>query len=119
MSAAGFEIDAQVNVLLDRLDHTGTNAQLLDGLRGQAPLLRQIAAACEQTPAYRRSAAQVAAFRVALEADHAPDERLLGAWLHFLDRIVHAPTRLHMISAVRLCLPLVALYLPASTGEAG
>lgn len=116
MSETGFEIDAQVNVLLDRLDNTETDAQLLDGLRAQAPLLRQIAAACEQTLAFRRSAEQVAAFRAALEADHAPDERLLGAWLHFLDRIVSAPTRLHMIGVVRLCLPLVAYYLPAQQG---
>lgn len=106
------DIDAQVSLLLERLDNTETDAQLLAGLCAQAPLVRQVAAACQQTAAFTRSAAQFAAFQVELEADHAADERLLAAWLHFLDRIVSAPTRLHMIGAVRLCLPLVAQYLP-------
>jgi hypothetical protein len=106
------DIDAQVSLLLERLDNTETDAQLLAGLCAQAPLVRQIATACIQTPAYVGSAAQVAAFQVELEADHTEDERLLAAWLHFLDRIISAPTRLHMIGAVRLCLPLVAQYLP-------
>lgn len=106
------DIDAQVGLLLERLDNTETDAQLLAGLCAQAPLVRQVAAACEQTDLFTRSAAQFAAFQVELEAEHAADERLLAAWLHFLDRLISAPTRLHLIGAVRLCLPLVAHYLP-------
>lgn len=111
MSAA-VDIDAQVSLLLERLDNTATDADLLAGLCAQAPLVREVAAACRQTAAFTRSAAQFAAFQVELEAEHAADERLLAAWLHFLDRLISAPTRLHMIGSVRLCLPLVAHYLP-------
>lgn len=111
MSAA-VDIDALVALLLDRLDNTETDAQLLAGLCAQAPLVRQIAAACQQTAVFTRSAAQLAAFQVELEADHAAADRLLAAWLHFLERIVNAPTHLHMVGTVRLCLPLVAQYLP-------
>ena len=113
----GVDIDAQVSLLLERLDNTETDAELLAGLCAQAPLVREVAAACRQTAAFTRSAVQFASFQVELEADHAADERLLAAWLHFLDRIISAPTRLHMIGSVRLCLPLVAHYLPALDAE--
>ena len=71
------DIDAQVSLLLERLDNTETDAQLLAGLCAQAPLVREVAAACRHTAAFTRSAAQFAAFQVELEADHAADERLL------------------------------------------
>jgi len=34
-----------------------------------------------------------------------------------MDRIANAPTRMHITGAVRLCLPLVASYLPEQTEQ--
>lgn len=33
------------------------------------------------------------------------------SWLHFLDRIVNAPTRIHMRGVVILCIPVIKRFL--------
>lgn len=111
--ATPVDIDAQVELLLDRLDGTETDAELVAKLCTQAPLVREIATACEQTTLFRSATASYAEFKAGLEKDSSPEDRLLAAWLHFLERMIDAPTRFHIVAAVRLCLPLVALYLPA------
>lgn len=111
-TAGAVDIDGMVNTLLDRLDNTGTDAQLLERLSAEAPLLREIAAACEQTSLFRRASDQFAAFKAELEGEFAAEDRLLESWLHFLETVIQAPTTLHRLGAVRLCLPLVAIYLP-------
>lgn len=35
-----------------------------------------------------------------------------GSWAWLSDRIANSPTKAHMLASVRMCLPLVALYLP-------
>jgi hypothetical protein len=111
MSAA-VDIDARVIELFEALGEIEDDAAMVPALLAQAERLRALGAACERTQVFQRSAAQVAAFQVALEAEHAPEDRLLAAWLHFLDRAAEAPTNLHRLGTVRLCLPLVARYLP-------
>lgn len=111
-TACAVDIDGMVNTLLDRLDNTDTDAQLIEGLCVQAPLIREIATACEQTSLFRRATDKYAAFKADLEADFAAEDRLLESWLHFLQSVINAPTTLHRLGAVRICLPLVAAYLP-------
>lgn len=74
--------------------------------------IRTLAEICRQTGVFEHSQAKFAEFKQHLEESTPPEERLVKSWAWLLDRIVHSPTTLHMRGAVRLCVPLVALYLP-------
>jgi hypothetical protein len=101
--------------LLERTDGTGTDAQLLERLRAEAPLVRELASLCDQTPLFLRAADKFVAFRTELDAEYPPEDRLRAAWLHCLDRVCSAPTTLAGRLSVFFTVPLVALYLPESS----
>ena len=107
------DIDAQMAAILDALDGADTIEALMAGLLVQAARIRSLSEACQQTGLFDHAQTQFADFKSELEASTTPAQRLPTSWLWLLDRIVAAPTRIHMRGAVRLCLPLVASYLPA------
>jgi hypothetical protein len=106
------DIDEQVTQLFEALGDIEGDAAMVPALLVHADRLRALAAACEQTELFRQSAEQYAAFQIQIEVDHEPADRLYATWVHFLDRALEAPTDLHRLAAVRICLPLVAHYLP-------
>lgn len=106
------DIDAQVIELFEALGEVADDADMVPMLLAQAERLRTLGAVCEQTNLFSRSAEQFAAFQIQLEVDYEPAERLLAAWVHFLDRAAGAQNNLLRRAAVLLCLPLVARYLP-------
>lgn len=110
------DIEDQVSELftaMEGLPDDVSNEALNAALLAQAGLIRSIAQACENTKLFERSKAKVDEFAIELTAKLEQDRHLVTAWLWFLDRVANAPTYLHIISSVRLCMPLVAHYLPA------
>ena len=112
---ADIDIDQRMADLLDAMDGAETDGELRDRLMRHAEQVRDLSDACEKTGLFNRSAELVATFKTQLEAQTPPDQRLVKSWHWLLSRIVYAPTNLHMRSAVRLCLPLVAAYLPTQS----
>ncbi|MDH1403732.1 hypothetical protein [Pseudomonas sp. GD03730] len=115
------DIDDQVRKLFaaleglpDDVSHEALNAALL----AQADLIRSISQACEQTGLYERSKAKVDEFAIELTDKLETDRHLVHAWLWLLDRIACAPTHFHAVASVRLCMPLVARYLPSPASQA-
>ncbi|WP_178117757.1 hypothetical protein [Pseudomonas sp. R5(2019)] len=106
------DIDRRMADLLDALDGVETDGEVRDRLMSHAELVRDLSDSCEKTGLFNRSAELIATFKTELEAQTPPDQRLVKSWHWLLSRIVYAPTNLHRRSAVRLCLPLVAAYLP-------
>lgn len=110
--AEATDIDGLVEALFEQMGDAETDEAVHAALVAQAEKIRIISHACENTGLFARSASKFEEFKVELESTTEPDKLLVHAWQWFLNRIVEAPTRLHMIGAVRLCLPLVAHYLP-------
>lgn len=109
------DIDALVNALLDDMGDAESDDDLQVALVAHAEKIRTISKACEDTGLFSKSVSQFEDFKAELESTTVPDKRLVKAWIWFLNRIVEAPTRLHMMGAVRLCVPLVACYLPSES----
>ncbi|MFC6674052.1 hypothetical protein [Marinobacterium aestuariivivens] len=83
-----------------------------DMLVSQADLIRDISEKCKGTGLFRESKERFEEFVEAIEVDENVDDRLTHAWTWLMDRIVKAPTRLHMDGALILTMPLVERYLP-------
>jgi len=112
-------IDDQVRDLFASMDGLPDDHQALnDALLAQAGLIRSISQACEQTGLYERSKAKVDEFAIELTDKLEADRHLVHAWLWLLDRIACAPTHFHAVASVRLCMPLVARYLPPPASQA-
>lgn len=114
------DIESLMKTLFDRIDarsdeSDGSVAAMQAILLNEADLIREIAAACEKTGIYTKSKARSAEFKAGLEASTEPADRLMKSWGWLLDRITEAPTAMHRIGSVRLCMPLVAAYLPSDT----
>ncbi|MEL0169826.1 MAG: hypothetical protein VW877_17035 [Pseudomonadaceae bacterium] len=115
------DIDGLVNDLFDRIDASldesdDSPAAMEAILINQASLIQEIARACERTELYNKSLERAAAFKGELEAKSSPDKRLITAWGWLLNRVTEAPTSIHRRGSIRLCMPLVAAYLPSNTG---
>lgn len=108
-------LESQVEKLLDQVDGASNTVEMIQALVASSDLIRSIAAACESTKLFRDAKPKFDAFAAELEADSTPDERLPLAWGHFLDTVANAPTRYHLMATVRICMPLVARYLPTDT----
>lgn len=106
------DIDAMVEALFEQFGDDESDSAVHAVLIAQAEQIRVIARACESTGLFACSIGKFEAYQAGFESSTKPDERLVKAWQWFLIRVVDAPTRFHMIGAVRLCLPLVARYLP-------
>src|SRR3990167_1214124 len=103
-------IDRMMTDLLSAMDQD--NSDMRSTLIQNGDDIRALAETCRQTGVFEHSHAKFAEFKQHLEDSTPPEERLVKSWTWLLDRIVHSPTTLHMRGAVRLCVPLVALYLP-------
>ncbi|WP_171011883.1 hypothetical protein [Pseudomonas sp. 2FE] len=99
-------------MMADLLDATDNEADLHLALVAHAEDIRSLAELCEQTGIYAHAEPQFTEFKAHLEESTPPADRLVASWQWLLDRIVTAPTMLHMRGAVRFCIPLVASYLP-------
>lgn len=110
-------IDDMVEQLLDHMDDAETQEEITAALIDQAETIRAISKACESSPLFERSAKQYVEFKENLESNTAPEDRLFQSWLWMLDRLANAPSRLHFKGSMRLCLPLVATYLPEATTQ--
>lgn len=106
------DIDGMVKALFEHFGDAETDDAVHAVLIAQAEQIRVIAKACESTGLFAHSAGKFEKFKADLDSSTEPEKRLVEAWKWLLNRIVEAPTRFHMIGAVRLCLPLVARYLP-------
>lgn len=84
-----------------------------DMLVAQADTIRDISAKCRETGLFKHSREQFDEFVAAIEADTAPEDRLEHSWTWLMNRIVAAPTSLHMNGAIVLTMPIVERYLPA------
>lgn len=113
-SDSGPDINALMGDLIERLSAADTEPEIEAALISSADLVRDIAKACESTRLYQRSGEAYAAFMAEFESAVAPAERLIRSWAWLTDRIANSPTRAHMHGSVRLCMPLVARYLPVS-----
>ena len=87
-----------------------------DMLVAQADMIRDIGAKCRETGLFKHSQEQFDEFVAAIEADTPPEDRLVHSWTWLMNRIVQAPTSLHMNGAIVLTMPLVERYLPEETG---
>lgn len=105
-------IDLLMADLLDATDGTETDGEMGDRLIKHSEQIRSLSNLCEKTGLFGYSVKQLAEFKAQLEADTPPEQRLVKSWYSLLTQIVFAPTRLHRRGAVRLCIPLVANYLP-------
>lgn len=105
-------IDSLMADLMDATEAFDCEDSLKQALIEQAEKIRAIANACEKTEIFSLGVKQTQEFKAVLEAEIQPEQRLQKSWLWVLDRIVSAPTALHMRGAVRLCMPIVASYLP-------
>ncbi|MEW4396961.1 hypothetical protein ABZR34_31200 [Pseudomonas paraeruginosa] len=103
-------IDRMMEILLSEMEKEGSDlhAALVDNSEN----IRALAEICQQTGVFKRGQAAFAEFKKHLEESTPSEHRLVESWSWLLGRIVNAPTTLHMHGAVRLCVPLVALYLP-------
>jgi len=105
--------DELLEGLFNKLDSVDNDAEALPLLIAEAATIRSIARAYRATPLFQRAADQYALIKSDIERDVAPESRLLHAWQWLMDRMSSAPSGIHMVGAIRLCLPLVADYLPA------
>jgi hypothetical protein len=103
-------IDRMMGDLLSAMDQDDADMRLM--LIEYRDDIQALAEICRQTGVFERSKASFEEFKLHLEESTPPEERLAKSWVWLLDRIVNSPTTLHMRGAVRLCVPLVALYLP-------
>ena len=106
------DIDAMVEQVFHGTEDAETNDDFHAALVIQADKIRLIAKACELTRVFVRAQAQLESAKMEFEAVTEPELRLVSAWLDFLTKFVDAPTQLHRVTTIRLCLPLVARYLP-------
>jgi hypothetical protein len=109
---AGIDIDAMAEQVFLGMEDAESNEDIHAALVAQADTIRLIAKACELTRVFVRAEAQFEAAKVEFEADTEPSFRLVSSWLGFLSKFVDAPTQLHRVTTIRLCMPLVACYLP-------
>lgn len=118
MDFDGFDIDGQINALLQRLGMViqgRADAVLMhQALLGEAKAIRLIAQACRQAPLFAQLQARCTELQVAIERDIAPDSRLVQAfgnvcqWVEKVD-----PLDFKQMEAVfHLGFPLVAHFLP-------
>lgn len=110
-------IEDQVGELFDAMEGLPddvSNEALNTALLAQSDKIRAIAQACMRTRVYDRAKAKVDEFAGEIEATQPPDGRLVAAWVWLLDRMAGAPTYFHTLSSIRLCMPLVARFLPAT-----
>lgn len=78
----------------------------------QAALIHTISDKCKSSGLFKDNQVRFNQFVQEIEADDKVEDRLFHAWCWMVDRIVKAPTSLHMEGAVILTMPLVARYLP-------
>jgi hypothetical protein len=109
---AHIDIDAMVEQVFLGVEDAETNEEIHAGLVAQADTIRIIAKACELTSVFTRAEAKFEASKADFESVTEPSQRLANAWLEFLVKFVDAPTQLHRVTTIRLCMPLVARYLP-------
>lgn len=105
-------IEQMIDDLFEQIGEADTDEAIQAALTSQADKIRVISQACQSSGLFAMSAPRFADFKADFEATTAPEDYLVQSWLWLLDRIANAPTRLHITSAVRLCLPLMASYLP-------
>lgn len=77
-----------------------------DNIRYAADIFRR-------TRHFERALDKYERFKADVDAEQPPQGRLVYSWMWLASRLANAPTRLHMRSALYLCVPLVAEYLPA------
>lgn len=111
------DADRLLEKLFGKLEGVERDAEALPILVAEAQTIRTIAAAYRTTELFQRASDKRAEFKARIEADTPPEGRLLEAWQWLLDRMTNAPTGLHMVAAIRLCLPMVADYLPEAATE--
>lgn len=106
------DADKLMEDLFSKLEGLESDADAVPILIANADTLRTIAAAYRETGLFKRASDQYAEFKAAIESDTPPEGRLLHAWQWLLNRLAGAPTSYHVVAVIRLCLPLVADYLP-------
>lgn len=111
-AASAPSIDDLLGRLFDRMSDADAEHEIHAALIANADQIREIALACKSTNLFGRFAKQFDEFKVEFESQVEPADRLIGSWAWLSDRIANSPTKAHMLASVRLCLPLVALYLP-------
>lgn len=109
---AAVNIDELVAALFERMPEVDTDEAMQAALIAESEQIHVISEACRKTRAFARSVATFESFAIELESTTPADDRLLLAWGWLLNRVNEAPTRWHMLGAVRLCMPLVSRYLP-------
>jgi hypothetical protein len=77
-------------------------------------LIHEISNACRETPLFKDNKERYREFKK--EFDNSED-KIVESYTWFMERIVSAPTRIHMISSVRLCLPIVDDFIQEAKGE--
>lgn len=89
-----------------------TDDGLQAALLANADKIRALAEACEQTAMFQKAREQFAEFADDHDSEWPADQRLMQAWIHLLVTLRDAPTKLHTMGTIRMCIPLVARYLP-------
>lgn len=106
------DIDELVAQLMESIQEVSDDEMEAE-LISKAPQIREIAKHCEETLIVQRYAKERQQLEDDLIAESEPNQLFMNAWMHMMDRVVNAPTRMHMTVSVRLLMPLVAKYLPS------
>lgn len=102
-----------MDVLLEKgalLPENASNDAVFTFLKENRALIKELAMYARQTGIFERAQEDVIAFKKKLKQGNntsAIKENVVSAYIWVLDRIVNAPTRLHMQCSVALCMPIV------------
>ena len=99
--------------LLDSLPEDFSEADLIE----KADQIREISCRAENSELFKSSQEQYKAFLADMENDTPENERLMCSWTWLMSRITQAPTSFHLHTAVLLCMPMVAKFLPKSSQQ--
>lgn len=92
------------------LHDNASTAEIFEYLKENRALIKELSESARQTGIFQRGQEEVEVFKKKLNSSNdsgAIEENVVNAYIWVLDRIVNAPTRLHMQCSVALCMPIV------------
>lgn len=92
------------------LPENASQDEVFSYLKENRSLIKELAMYARQTSIFERAQEDVMEFKKKLKQGNdssAIEENVVSAYIWVLDRIVNAPTQLHMQCSVALCMPIV------------
>lgn len=90
------------------LSENATHDEIFAFLSDNRSLIKDISNDARGTGLFEKSKDQYLEFKTnILKDESSPEKNVVDAYMWVLDRIINAPTQIHMKSAVLLCMPIV------------